>query len=183
MSESVGYGPPLPLTGGTLTGALTVPGITVTTTGTFTTILSTGSITTNTSEIVNGANGSSWTKGSNMELLTLSTTASTDTAGNILPANSVIEGVSVYVVTTIPTAATFTVGDANVAARFASIAAVSSGTSGIGITMQGSTGANNSTPQQTAAAKVRITPSLTPATPTGQVRIVVFYQQFAVPTS
>lgn len=167
MSENVGYGPPLPLTGGTVTGAVTV----------------TGTITSNTSNVITGASGETWTCGSNTEVLSLSTSATTDTVGNLLPANSEIAAVVCRVLQLIPTAATFSVGDATTAARFSSGVAVAAGTTAVGITQVGSTGVAASTPLQSTAAKVRITPNLTPGTSTGQLRITVFYSQYTAPTS
>lgn len=167
MSENVGYGPPLSLSGGTVNGPIT----------------STGSITSNTSLIVTGANGETWTCGSATEILSVSTSATTDTTASLLPANSSISSVVCRVLQAIPTAATFSVGDATTAARFSSGVAVAAGTTAVGITQVGSTGVAASTPIQTAAAKVRITPNVQPGTSTGQLRITVFFETFVAPTS
>jgi len=107
------------------------------------------------------------------ELLTISTSASTDTTASLLPANAVIDSVNVYVVTVIPTAATFTVGDATIAARFATGVSTAATTAAIGLSHVDQTGTSG--PRQTAAAKVRITPNASPGAATGQVRVSVFY--------
>lgn len=162
MSENVGYGPSLPLAGGALTGSLSI--------GSGNTLRLTG------------ANGEIWERGLTTELMSISTSATTDTtSATILPANSVIEAVVCYVTQAIPTAATFTIGDATIAARFASGVAVAATTAAIGVLQFDSTGTSG--PRQTAAAKIRITPSLAPATSTGQIRLTVFYKSFTAPTS
>lgn len=172
MSESVGYGPTLSLNGGTVTGAVTANSFT-----------STGSITSSTSLIIKDSNGGSVTYGTSMELVTVSTSATTDSTTNLLPANSVVDAVNVFVVNAIPTAATFNVGDATTAARFASAVSVAASTAAVGIIQQGSTGVAASTVIQSAAAKVRLTPSLTPGTSTGQVRLISYWRTFVAPTS
>lgn len=126
-------------------------------------------------------NAAKWIHGSASELLTIAAAATTDTTANLLPANAIIEAVVVRVTTVIPTAATFSVGDATTAARFATGVAVAATTTAVGLTHVDQTGAAG--PKQTAAAKVRITPSSSPATATGVVRITVFYRQFVAPTS
>lgn len=128
-----------------------------------------------------GMNNGYWERGSASELLTIAAAATTDTTGNLLPANAIIEAVNVRVTTVIPTAATFTVGDATIAARFATGVAVAAGTTAVGLTHVDQTGTSG--PKQTAAAKVRITPNLVPGAATGVVRITVFYRSFVAPTS
>lgn len=132
-------------------------------------------------DVLQSANAAQWIHGQSSELLTIAAAATTDTAGNLLPANSIIEAVVVRVTTVIPTAATFTVGDATTAARFASGVAVAANTTSVGLTAVDQTGVAG--PKQTAAAKVRITPNATPGAATGVVRITVFYRQFVAPTS
>lgn len=161
MSESVGYGPPLSSAGGVLTGDLTIT----------------------TQEILTSTNGATWTKGQASEILSISTSATTDTTASLLPAGSEIKAVVVRVLQAIPTAATFTVGDPTTAARFATGVAVAATTTAVGITQIGSTGIAATTPIQVAAAKVRITPNLAPATSTGQLRITAFFETFVAPTS
>lgn len=101
------------------------------------------------------------------ELTTIAAAATTDTAIQ-LPANALILGVSVRVTTVIPTATTFTVGDAGSAARF-STAAVS--------VAAGSTdpGTKAGAYYNAAAAAVRITPNGTPGAATGAVRVTIHY--------
>jgi hypothetical protein len=128
-----------------------------------------------------GPNGAFMERGAATELLTIAAAATTDTTANLLPANAVIDSVVVRVVTVIPTAATFTVGDATTAARFATGISTAANTTAVGLTHSDQTGAAG--PKQTSAAKVRITPNATPGTATGQVRITVFYTAFTAPTS
>lgn len=170
MAESV-YRETLGLGGGALTGPLTGTTFTGTT------------FTVGTTVVVTTTNGSSLTKGYASEILSISTAATTDTTANLLPANSEIKAVTVRVLQAIPTAATFTVGDPTTAARFATGVAVAATTTAVGILHVGSTGVTASTPIQSAAAKVRITPNLAPGTSTGQLRITVFYDTYVAPTS
>lgn len=109
------------------------------------------------------------------ELTTIAAAATTDTAIQI-PAGAIVLAVSVRVTVAIPTATTFTVGDAGSAARY-STAAVSV--------------AANSTNAGTAAgayynasaAAIRITPNGTPAANTGRLRVTIFYFLSTPPTS
>ncbi len=130
-----------------------------------------------------GANGGYWEKGVISELLTIAAAATTDTTGNLLPANAVIEAVVVRVTTVIPTAATFTVGDATTAARFATGVAVAAGTTAVGLLHRHPDVAAAAGPVQATAAKIRITPNASPAAATGVIRVEVFYSQFVAPTS
>jgi len=113
----------------------------------------------------------------NSETITLSTSgATTDSTEYLLPANSLIELVTVTVVTTITGSgvSSFTVGDANVAARFATGIALTAGTTAVGITHQlANTTAANAGVGQASAAKVRITATGGTAA-TGVVRVTVF---------
>lgn len=117
----------------------------------------------------------------NSELLTLSTGgATTDTVGNLLPANSVILSVVARVTTTITTATDWKLGDGTTADRFTSAnATMTAGTTDVGLRQWDGTGATG--PIQSAAAKVRVTTTGTPGA--GAVRITVFYRQFVPPTS
>jgi hypothetical protein len=145
----------------------------------------TGQINTSTAGIVqNTANAGQWVQGQISELLTIAAAATTDTTANLLPANSIIEAVIIRVVTIIPTAATFNVGDATTAARFATGIAVAANTTAVGLThMSGASTTLANGPSQAAAAKIRITPNLTPGAATGVVRLTVFYRTFVPPTS
>lgn len=127
------------------------------------------------------ANGAQWVRGQASELLTLSTSgATTDTAADLLPANSIIEAVVARVTTTITTATDWKLGDPTTAGRFtAANGTMTAGTTDIGLVHIDQTGAAG--PRQTAAAKVRVTTTGTPGA--GAVRITVFYRQFVAPTS
>jgi hypothetical protein len=129
-------------------------------------------------------NGGQWLRGSNSELLTLSTVGSTtDTAGNLLPANSIIESVVARVTTTITTATDWKLGDATQAARFTNAnATLVAGTTTVGLNQADPTVASaNLGPVQTSAAKVRVTTTGTPGA--GVIRITVFYRQFVPPAN
>lgn len=113
----------------------------------------------------------------NSEVITLSTSgATTDSTEYLLPANSIIDLVTVTVLTTITGAgvSSFTVGDSNVAARFAATVALTAGTTAVGVTHQlANTTAANAGPGNAAALKVRITATGGTAA-TGVVRVTVF---------
>lgn len=138
-------------------------------------LATTGPITQNT------ANGGQWILGQASELLTLSTSGTTtDTAANLLPANSIIESVVARVTTTITTATDWKLGDPTTAGRFAAAnATMTAGATSIGTVQADQTGAPG--PRQVAAAKVRVTTTGTPGA--GVIRITVFYRQFVAPTS
>lgn len=125
--------------------------------------------------------GSTWRTGYLTELVTLATGAAfTDTAANLLPANSIIESVVARVTTTITTAANWKLGDATTVGRFtAANSTLTAGTTDIGLVHVDQTGAAG--PRQTAAARVRITLNANPGA--GVVRVTVFYRQITPPTS
>jgi hypothetical protein len=126
-------------------------------------------------------NGGQWIQSSISELLTLSTGGTTtDTAANLLPANSIIEAVVARVTTTITTATSWQLGDATIAGRFsAANATMTAGTTQVGTVQADQTGTSG--PRQVAAAKVRVTTVGTPGA--GAIRITVFYRQFVPQTS
>lgn len=131
-------------------------------------------------------NGATWVRGSNSELLTLSTSGvTTNTSTSLLPANSVIEAVVIRVTTTITGGGVtaFSVGDSTTAARFsASAGGLTAGSTRVGLQHQhGSVSTDATGPVQVTATTVRITCDATPTA--GAIRIVVFYRQFTVPTS
>lgn len=127
------------------------------------------------------ANGSTWTRGQLSELLTLSIAGTTtDTVGNLLPANAIIESVVARVTTTITVATDWKLGDATIAGRFAAAnATMTSGATSVGTVQADQTGTSG--PRQVSAAKVRVTTTGTPGA--GVIRITVFYRAFVAPTS
>jgi hypothetical protein len=129
--------------------------------------------------ISSGVGGSAvrMTIGSMSESLTLNTGGTTtDTAANLLPANSIIRAVTVRITTSITIASNFTMGDATIAGRFlASMPGMSVGNYGIGLVHVDQTGTSG--PRQTAAAKVRITTTGTPSA--GVVTITTYFETFA----
>ncbi len=130
-----------------------------------------------------GANGGYCEYGVNSELVTIAAAAVTDSTGNLLPADAVIDRVVVRVVTAIPTAATFSVGDATTAARFATGVAVAGGTTAVGMLHRHPSVADAAGPVQSTAAKIRFTPNIQPATATGQVRIESFFSRCVAPST
>ncbi len=109
------------------------------------------------------------------ELTTIAAAASTDTTIQ-MPATSVVLAVTVRVVTVIPTAATFTVGDSGSAARFSTAAvAVAAGSTDPG-TKAGAY-------YNASALSIRLTPDVQPVGTTGQVRVVIYYYTVTPPTS
>jgi hypothetical protein len=133
-----------------------------------------------------GPNGSHTKYGHVTEEVTLSlVSATTDSVANLLPADSIIKTVSVYVTETISGGGvtSFSVGDATTANRFINNLALASGSAEAGI-RQWSTVLNAALngPRQNAANPVRITTN--GGIPTqGKVRVVVFYETFVPPTS
>lgn len=127
------------------------------------------------------ANGAILQQSSISELVTLSTSgATTDTVGNLLPANSIIQAVVARVITAITTATDWKLGDATIAGRFsAANSTLVSGTTQVGVVHIDQTGTSG--PRQTAAAKLRITTTGTPGA--GQIRVTVFFLTVVPPTS
>jgi hypothetical protein len=119
--------------------------------------------------------------GSVSENLTLSTSgATTDTAADLLPANSYIECVTGRITTTIATATNWKMGDATTSGRFtAANSTLTAGTIDVGLVHCDVTGAGG--PRQTAAAKVRVTTTGTPSA--GAIRITSYYRTYVGPTS
>lgn len=133
-------------------------------------------------------NGAYWEKGSNSELLTL-TAANTDTVGNLLPANSVIDAVVAFVTETAtqnlvnPTA--FRLGDPTTATRFGGGFTPTQGSTAVGIAQWGGAVTTDAAgPTQLTAAKVRVgLVGGSGGVLTGKVRVTVFYTTFFPPTS
>lgn len=126
--------------------------------------------------MVPGANGQLCQIKSLTELTTIAAAATTTTTIQ-MPAGAIVLAVSVYVVTAIPTATTFTVGDAGSAARFntGSNVAVAAGTANKG-TKAGAY-------YNASAAGILITPSTSPGAATGTVRVTIHYIEVTAPTS
>jgi hypothetical protein len=113
------------------------------------------------------------------EIITLSTSGlTTNSAQNLLPANSVILGVTARVVTTITTTTNWALGDGSTAARFAAAnGTLTAGTTEVGLAHIGSAGMT-----QVAAAALRIT--CTGSNPgAGAIRVTVFFEQYVPATS
>ena len=130
------------------------------------------------------ANDAYWERNVASEEITIAAAASTDSTANLLPANSLIEAVVCRVTALLPTAATFSIGDATQTARFGTGIAVAAGTTNVGIIQHNPDLASADLgPVQAAAAKIRITPNASPAAATGKIRVSVFYSLFAAPGS
>lgn len=130
------------------------------------------------------ANGASVTLQTITELITLNTGGTTtDSAANLLPANSIIDTVVARVTTTITTATNWELGDATTPARFSSPnGTLTAGTTQVGLNhMKGSVAIDAAGPVQIAAAKLRITTTGTPGA--GVIRVTVFYRLMTPPTS
>ena len=130
------------------------------------------------------ANGATKTAFSNSELMTLSTGgATTDSSANLLPANSVIDGVVCRVTTTITTATDWGISDPTTTLRFSAVnSTMTAGTVQVGMKHLNPEGAAEADgPVQAAAAKLRITTTGTPGA--GAVRCTVFGYTLVAPTS
>jgi hypothetical protein len=108
------------------------------------------------------------------EVTTLAIAATTNTTIQI-PANAVVLAVSTRVTVLIPTATSFSVGVAGTAGRYAAGVLVAAGTTNPG-TLAGPL-------YYAAATPILITPSATPATATGQIRVTIHYYLVTPPTS
>lgn len=109
------------------------------------------------------------------ESLTIAAAATTDSALTV-PAGAILLAASVRVTTTIPTAATFTVTTATGGTALNTAAVnVAAGSTDPGTAAGAS--------YRSASTKIRITPSLTPGTATGVVRLCVYYLNVTPPTS
>ncbi len=126
-------------------------------------------------------NGARVTRGHLTEEITLSTGgATTNSAANMLPDNSVIEAVTWRVTQAITTAANFSIGDPTTAARFVSASTgITLGSTGVGLAHIDQTGAAG--PRQTAGNNVRITCNATPGA--GKVRVTTFFRTYRAPQS
>ena len=107
------------------------------------------------------------------ELLTILAAANTDTVIAI-PTGAIPYAVSVRVVTVIPTAATFDVGIAGDLTKFSTGVAVAADTVDKGMADPA---------EQASAEVIRITPNISPAAATGQVRVTIHYLDVTPPTS
>lgn len=118
------------------------------------------------------------------ETVTLSTSGTTtDSSANLLPANSLILGVTARVSTTITTATDWKIGDTTTSARFLSaVATMTAGTTAVGMNhLKGGVSTDATGPTQTSAAVVRITTTGTPGA--GAIRVVVWVLEFVAPTA
>lgn len=138
--------------------------------------------TTATQQKINDGFGGSHVDGFAIEEITLSTVGTTsDSVANLLPANSVILGVTARITAAIVTATNWKLGDATTSGRFTAanstltLGTVESGPS-VCVDQTGAAG-----PRQVAAAKLRITTTGTPSA--GKVRVCVHYRTFVAPTS
>lgn len=108
--------------------------------------------------------------------------AFTESAGNLLPADSIIEAVVAKVTQTITTAANWKLGDAGQTARFLPVTTdLASGTKKVGLAHRDPTVATADLgPVQSAAAKLRITLNANPGA--GTIFVAVLYSQFVAAT-
>lgn len=118
------------------------------------------------------------------ELVTLNTGGTTtDTSASLLPANSLLLGVTATVVTTITTASTWSVGDGTTAARFVNAhSTLTAGTQVVGLLhLAGNVSTTAAGPTQASAVAVRITTDVNPGA--GKIRVAVFALTFGAATS
>lgn len=159
--------------------------------GSFTTLAAsgtlsvTGNATKNANDIQQSANGAQWVRGQISEEITLSTSGTTtDSVADLLPANSVIEGVVARVTQAITTATDWKLGDATTAGRFTAAQATTQlnlGATVVGLVHRDPAAVSAAGPQQAAAAKLRVTTTGTPGA--GKIRVTVFYSAFVAPTT
>ncbi len=124
----------------------------------------------------NATNGQAITALQTLTELTTIAASPTTTTTIQMPANSVVLSVAVRVTVAIPTATTFTVGDAGSATRF-STAAVSVNVNST------DPGTKAGAYYNASAAGILITPNGTPANANGRVRVVIYYYTVTPPTS
>jgi hypothetical protein len=126
-----------------------------------------------------------WVMGRSEEEITLSTSGlTTNSAANLLPANSIIESVCCRITQAITVTTNWAVGDPTTAARFSSAnATLALGTTSVGMDhWSGAVTTLAAGPSQAAAATVRIT--CTGSNPgAGKIRVAVFYRTLSAPTA
>lgn len=123
------------------------------------------------------------------EEVTVADAATTDSTNNLLPANAYVVGVTARVTVILPGAVTWKLGTAAIDDLFAE--ALQPGTAGQMTTSWNTghaAGTGGPTAQlipfaNSAAAKIRITPSGLPGAATGKIRITVFYFSLTAPGS
>ena len=115
------------------------------------------------------------------EILSFTGGATVNSVGNLLPANSLIMGVSFRVVIVIASSRTISIGDSTQAARFqAAATSGAAGTTGVGTLHWNPAVASDALgPRQVTATTVRVTASGTAAS--GAVRVIVPAITHAVP--
>lgn len=122
-----------------------------------------------------GSNGEQFALNVLRELTTITTGAFTDTTIKI-PVNAVVYGVSLLVVTTIPTAGSFTYGINGAVTRYCTLPiSTSAGTT--------NPGTDDGTRFYAGATAIRIVPNAAPATNAGQVRVAIYYYSITPATS
>ena len=136
-------------------------------------------------QVVGGiVSGGQWSIQSNTELLSIDATPK-DTTANLLPAGSIILGVTSRVTTSLTNVTTWSIGDPTTAARFSAAAGgTTAGSTRVGIDhWSGAVTTLAAGPSQAAAAKLRFTRATGSGTPSGAIRFVVYALVFTPPTS
>lgn len=131
------------------------------------------------------SNGAQWKHGYNTELVTIAAAISSDSATNLLPANSIIEAVVMRVTVAPPGTASVQIGDATTNGRFIPAGTSTAvNTTAVGLEhWRGSVATDAAGPTQAAAAAVRLRFNAVPSDATGRIRVTVFYRSFVAPTS
>lgn len=106
--------------------------------------------------------------GSNAETLVVKAAPYTDSVASLLPSDAILEAVVVRVNQTIPGAETFALGDTETPTRFGANIPATAGTTRVCV-VSGT---------QTTAAKLRVTPNVTPTSATASVQLAAFYRLF-----
>ena len=126
--------------------------------------------------VVPGASGGTLTLGTSTELLTVAAAATSDTVASMLPASSIILGVSCRVTTIIPSATSFVLGGKSAGGPFTETVLVAANSVNAG---------SLACPYYNVGAQ-KVTLTITgsnPANNTGRVRINVFYLTVTPPTA
>lgn len=131
--------------------------------------------------------GGYWERGCLSELIALDSGGSgglsTESVGDLLPADAIIEAVTARITTTLVDATDWAVGDTGSATRFADAnATITAGTTVVGLNhLSPDAGSPPVGPKQAVAGKIVITTTTTPSA--GVVRVSVYYARFVAPTS
>lgn len=109
------------------------------------------------------------------ELVTVAASATTTTTITV-PAGCTVRAVALRVTTAIPTATTFDIGVVGATTRYGAALSTAAGTTNV-------TGGSVNPSCYASTVALTITPNATPASNTGRVRVVIWYELATAPTS